>query len=53
MKEKFKAGADMRQLNALKKEQKRLSQLEVLKKAGGPFTDALDVENFIEDSKYI
>ena len=51
MKEKFKAGADLKQISALQKEKKRLDKLEILKKAGGPFTDALEVEKFLADSQ--
>ena len=49
MKEKFKAGADLKQIGTLQKEKKILDKLEILKKAGGPFTDAADVENFLKD----
>ena len=49
MKEKFKAGVDLKQISALKKEKKRLDKLEILKKAGGPFTDAAEVDKFLED----
>ena len=49
MKEKFKAGADLKQISALQKEKKRLDKLEILKKAGGPFTDASEVEKFLND----
>ena len=50
MKEKFKAGADIKQINAAVKEKKRLNKLELLKMAGGPFTDAEQVEKFVADT---
>ena len=49
MKEKFKAGADLKQMNAMNKEKKRLEMLEVLKEGGGPFTEAEQVEKYIAD----
>ena len=49
MKEKFKAGADLKKINSLQKEKKRLDKLEALKQAGGPFTDASEVEKFLAD----
>ena len=49
MKEKFKAGADIKHVNAMDKEKKRLDKLELLKQAGGPFTEAEQVEEYLAD----
>ena len=51
MKEKFKAHADVKQINSLKMERKRLDKLDKLKKLGGPFTEAEEVEKFVIDPK--
>ena len=48
MKEKFRASADLKQINSMKKERKRLEKLDKLKKLGGPFTDAVDVQEYPE-----
>ena len=48
MTEKFSTGADEKLLAAQIGERKRLDLLDELKKAGGPFTDADEVQKFIE-----
>ena len=50
MKEKFKASADVKQMNSIAMERKRLDKLEKLKKLGGPFTSSSEVEDFLSDS---
>lgn len=47
VREKFAAGAEQRQLVAQAKERKRLNVLEVLKAAGGPFTNADEVALYL------
>ena len=49
IKEKFKAGADLKQLTSLEKERKRLQKLDLLKKSGGPFTNAEQVLEYLYD----
>ena len=49
IKEKFKAGADLKQLTSLEKERKRLLKLDLLKKSGGPFTNAEEVLEYLDD----
>ena len=49
MKEKFKAGADIKHVNAIEKEKKRLDKFELLKQAGGPLTAAEQVEQYLAD----
>ena len=46
-KENFKKGADEKQQLAQKVERKRLDMMEELKKYGGPFTDAQEVEQYL------
>ena len=53
MKEKLKKGADLKQINSLKAESKRLVKLEVLKQAGGPFTKAEEVEKYLADKEIL
>ena len=48
IKEKLANGADVRQVVAQTKERKRLDILDELKEAGGPFTSAEEVEEFLE-----
>ena len=46
-KEKFAAGAEEKQLVAQHKERKRLDMLDQLKAGGGPFTDAEQVQEYL------
>ena len=50
MKERFKAGTDVKQMNAALKEKKRLEKFEDLKKSGGPFTDSEQVEKILAET---
>ena len=51
MKVKFQASADLKQINSLSAERKRLQKLENLKQLGGPFTDAEQVEKYLADKE--
>ena len=53
MKEKFKANAEVKQLNSMAKERKRLEKLDKLKRLGGPFTDASEVEKYVSDPEIV
>ena len=47
MKEKFKSNAEVKQMNSMAKERKRLEKLDRLKRLGGPFTDASEVGRWV------
>ena len=47
-KEKFAEGASEKQQVAQMKERKRLDLLDDLKEAAGPFTNAVEVQNYVE-----
>ena len=49
VKEKFSSDAEKKQVVALGQERKRLIMLEDLKSTGGPFTNAEEVEKYLED----
>ena len=49
MKEKFKEHAEVKQINSMAKERKRLEKLDKLKRLGGPFTDADEVKVYVAD----
>ena len=49
MKKRFTEGADEKKEIALKQERKRLDMLDNLNSGGGPFTDAVEVSNFMID----
>ena len=51
MNEKFKTGTTEKEAVAMQKERKRLEMMEKLKKCGGPFTSAEDVDEFMEVEK--
>ena len=50
VKEQFKSSAEKKQEAALGQERKRLLMLEDLKKSGGPFTNAEEVETFLKET---
>jgi hypothetical protein len=51
MSDKFKSEADKKQQSALGSERKRLLVLEQLKKVGGPFTNAEEVDEFLKSDR--
>ena len=53
MKEKFKQNADIKQINSQVNERKRLDKLDKLKKLGGPFTDAAEVQSYVQDTEIL
>ena len=47
--EKFRQGADEKQLIAQRQERKRLDLIQALKDAGGPFTEADEVQSYLDN----
>ena len=51
MKEKFSKGVDEKRVVAHHQERKRLDMLDGLKEMDGPFTNADEVQTFLDDTK--